>query len=399
MTYERWLVASFVALVAGLTFVEQSPVKVVLHVSFLAGAFGSLALVVLAMRRHRPFMLRGGIAAVGVALVVRFVFHLHPLGMIGGAGLGYLAALVAWRWRASEHDRKATRPVIVAATLVPVFMLAGTSWTELTQHLLPEVLDAFVYYGDTTLPIHAFHVGRLFERVSFLPPIAHVFYDFEWLLMFCLWVRQLADPKAKRDMLQTTMVGTFVGVSIYYVFPVIGPVLALSDGWPHGASAGRAAASSDRGSAGLAELCAFAPQHVGDPHPVARPRLRATGSRGVLVPSRNDAPGDARLRLPLRARYRRRMARGASDPGAQHASAFEVTGDRLRGRCRPRVRVALLMRYGTRAFGWAAGLTVGLAAATVLLAILTEAKLLRRIEPVVAPPAAERTAPPPTPKD
>lgn len=379
--HRRLFVGCLVAFVPVAVFFFLSPTTPPLSGPMFAGGVGTLAIVALSMRRHRRFMALGFAAGIACAIVTALVHSREPTTLVGAVGFGWLLALALWRLRATDRQRRSTARIVLVGVLMPAFFVTGVGWTVLTSRLLPEVLDAFVYYGDATLPLNSFHVGRWFAAFPILRAIAGPIYEFQWGILLLLWMRQLVDENPKRDLLETAFVGTLVGVSIYYVFPVVGPLYAFADVWPrHLPSADAVRLLPAIGPPEFrncvpsmhnawAILCVW---HARD---YERP-IRV-GSWLLLVITALATLGfgyhyvlDIVVAWPAALLIQALTTR---PPRSRRVLAIAIGGGLVFG-------WLVVIRYGATAFAWVPGLACVPIIATVVVVVIAEAKLLRHVE-------------------
>src|SRR5262249_21361463 len=80
--------------------------------------------------------------------------------------------------------------------------------------------------------IHSFHVGRVLVPLRSLEPVLLRIYDYQWVAVLLLYLRQLADPKPRGDLLLSTIAAVALVIVAYYVFPVVGPTFMFAKEFP-----------------------------------------------------------------------------------------------------------------------------------------------------------------------
>ncbi len=238
--YARLLVPSVVLAVLAMLAGAVEPVAPRLPGGTAIGLFGSFVVAVTALRetlrRDRRSLLEFALPAAACALTggaIHGALTLRcPVAVVGGLGVGALGTLAVWTARARGAERQAFLAVLTPCALLPPFFVAGVGWTMQTAHFCPNVLDSFFYAMDTTLGVHGFDVGRVFARSPWITPIAETVYTYQWLGLLFVYLRQIADPRARVDALATTVIATACAIAVYYAFPVIGPALAFEKEFP-----------------------------------------------------------------------------------------------------------------------------------------------------------------------
>lgn len=230
-TYRALFIFCLIAAVPLIATTQFQPEPMETRSAFLTGMIGTVTACLVPMRSARRYLA----LVLVVGSILAAVAFARGYGLLEGlACIGFTAFLGVALHHVHDRDARArTTPILLAAALLPIFFVAGVGWTELTRRCLPRVLDSFVYYADTTLYVHSFHVGQLFARFPFIVPVARYVYSLEWLALLLLWNRQLVDPRPRMDLLAATIFGSILGITSYYLFPVIGPEPAFGPAFPH----------------------------------------------------------------------------------------------------------------------------------------------------------------------
>ncbi len=158
---------------------------------------------------------------------------------IGNGALIVLTAIVvvaAIRWSGKE---RAT--AIHAAALGALLILAtkvGDTWLQVTARTQTHVLDDYAELADRALGSPAWLVGQLLQASGPVPQaVIHWVYIELPLAAIVVAIWQLRNVTTgvwpRHYLVRTFLVLGLIGPLVYMLFPVVGPVFAFADNWPH----------------------------------------------------------------------------------------------------------------------------------------------------------------------
>jgi hypothetical protein len=158
-----------------------------------------------------------------------------PYCVCNGLGLASLGMMTAHAWSSTGAVRKRALDVLLTAVLVIGSIPLIFFFLEMTIHLHRTTLDALAYAADSTLGTQVtFVLGRWFTAVpglAMVPGVVYVTLPLAFMVIVVLHLRRSGPPV--QEVLPTFLAVAISGFFVYNFFPLVGPMYAFADVYPH----------------------------------------------------------------------------------------------------------------------------------------------------------------------
>lgn len=146
-------------------------------------------------------------------------------------------AVVAWRLWSGAERATALRTIAFGFLLI-IATKVGDTWLHITPAVRPTVLDEYALLADHSLAQASWLMGRLVEAGGpVLSALLHWVYIELPVAAMVVAIYQLRNVRTgiwpRHFLIRTFLVLGVIGPAIYVLFPVVGPVYAFGDYWPH----------------------------------------------------------------------------------------------------------------------------------------------------------------------
>ena len=154
---------------------------------------------------------------------------------VTGLGLASLGAM-AWRaWRSVGPERAAALAFLLPASVALVITVEAGIFLYFIKGVCPTSCDPSAYAADAAYGMQvSFAVGRLFAEAPLLKFVCNAIYVAPPPALVFVYALQTKARRPPPVDAATVLLAVFVtGYSLYYLFPVCGPVFAFHDFFPY----------------------------------------------------------------------------------------------------------------------------------------------------------------------
>jgi cytochrome P450 len=155
--------------------------------------------------------------------------------VVTGLGLASLGAMALRAWRSVGRERAAALAFLLPALVSLVITVEAGIFLYFIKGICPTSCDPSAYAVDAAFGTQwSFAVGRLFAEVPLVKFVCYAIYVApppSLVFVYALQARARRPPPV--DAATVLLVALASGYSLYFVFPVCGPLFAFGDAFPY----------------------------------------------------------------------------------------------------------------------------------------------------------------------